>query len=441
MPPRRRFPPPAVRRILGTVIWGAIFGTIFAIAIPFAKVYCVQRKLTATNEMIETGRAAQALPQLQAIESMTYFHAPAVQEIGCQTITCYAQLDSIADAERWAKWMLEREEPAPEKPTVPRSMVQALEFVTAAPNWLCYRFLMHNRTFTWDKWAGYKALMMALGTNRDRQPFMLMAEKIAQQYPGNPVASVHKVAPPVVGDTRPPTPRPVVSRPAPPQHAVVPAPPPNAVWAGLDLYWGIVKTPKASVYNSRGDRFTQLDAGALVDILDIKTIGSNEVAECAFDYDRAHVSGMFIKTSNLEIRPGPLDEASAQEKDLRTRKARISAEIAQCKGDPSSTFPNGDPRAARYEAARAKYDQFREEGKKAQAEMDKSTGARRNQLSDKLRKMKYEEVTIRQELQAAAKALQSAAPSQNNGKNSRLADLKRQLAEVERDLGQFEVKR
>ena len=447
--------------VLGLLLF---LGLVAIVAAPFVEIHRFQTILAQTDALLATGQPTEALRLLAPMEAAVSFHPASLQEFHCQTIRCYVRTDRLTDAARTARWMLEMPAPVPGPARRPRSAIEIPDAIASDADWLCDRILsaLVRDANAWDPWAGYKAFMGEISAHGDQAVLMEWADRLDREHPGNPIVRHVQLggAPRTVAATvEPPRPPPTLARPPrreiasappipapvstsspPPVSLPVPPPPPTASSAAGSerpaAHWGVVSQAQVPVYNRRGDRTMRLAAGTLVDIQAIETISQEQWADCAFTDGGISISGMLVRLADLEVRAGPLADADPKEKDLRVRRIKLAMQIAKLKEE---TVWSGDGEdGVSYRTARERYDSFWKETEELKRQMDRESGARRMQIIDKLRKMKAEEVPLRQQLEAATKALEAArrktAPSDANPE---LSKLEQELQSVERDLGRF----
>ncbi len=238
-----------------------------------------------------------------------------------------------------------------------------------------------------------------------------------------------------IPDTTAPSDPAPVARPTRPDPATKPdAPMPVAP----TRQWGVIKTPGAPVYNRAGKFLRSIEAGTLADILDIRNTAEGQLAICRLLYQGREVPDVLVRTRDLDIRRGDLEQANPREKELRVLHAQLSERIAERTDELARQAKNRNPHARRYEKARDAYLAFARKAEALQKKRDDAQSADRLKYADQLRMMLGQSHSLRQEYEASKKQYDDwnakqgrQAPSTHD---SQLAGLRQRQERIENEL-------
>ncbi len=193
-------------------------------------------------------------------------------------------------------------------------------------------------------------------------------------------------------DVQPPAaqpPAPVATGPTPPAEAAPPETSPTDRWA-------VVANPNAPVYSLQGEFLLAMEAGALLDILDIRHTTEGDLA-IANVVDGHTLSNILIRVESLDLHHGALDQIPVREKNMRIEHAQLSQRIADRKAELAEQARERNPHAKQFEAARKEYLAFHRRAQELTEKRDSAHGAKRMEYADELRKMLAERSRLRNE--------------------------------------------
>lgn len=159
--------------------------------------------------------------------------------------------------------------------------------------------------------------------------------------------------------------------------------------AGLTLVqnWGVIVSPSAPAYSRTGKYLQRIGAGTLLDISELWQTKSGSMALCNAFVASGLLSDVLIYAGDMDMRPGPLSEVSAREKDLRCQLAELLAQRTENLRGSSKTQRTDNPHYAAYAQAQADYVQFWKKARDLQARRDSATGDERSRLIDELARL------------------------------------------------------
>lgn len=168
--------------------------------------------------------------------------------------------------------------------------------------------------------------------------------------------------------------------------------------------WAVVKVPLAGSYDGTGKYQGTLQAGTCLSVLKTAASSAGEVAVCLLPADFAGArSELLVKTADLNIHPGVLEQVDEDRKMLLVREAELEAKLADATEEASDQAVAGNPYAAEYRRIKASYDAFWNRVKDLQKKRDSASSTDRMNYLDQLRGMKGEDVRLGVAYEAAKK--------------------------------------
>jgi hypothetical protein len=196
---------------------------------------------------------------------------------------------------------------------------------------------------------------------------------------------------------------PVASHPEMPSMPSMPSMPdthvtdPSSVAPSTDdtVEWGTTIASAASIYDATGKRLGQVPAGTLLEVKQHKESSAGDLLVCTLIVGgKRRPQAVIVRNRDVIVNRGNLAAASERERALRVQYARILAGIATRKQQLKDGAAGSNPQKQQYVDAAREYKQFAERANRLREEYNTSSGPRRMEVADELRRLKHDEVKI-----------------------------------------------
>jgi hypothetical protein len=444
-----------LKRVLSFYFQAAVIGTILIIILAsLLKAYALRRVLNHEGTFLQAEQYEKAMDMLSKTKEWEpLFPALAIRR-QCLEIRCHARTEGYDTARMVADQMIQIPEsaftlsgfvqnlrtafrqPRSTFDRVQTVMVELESIVNAGMNWSLAR---QNSKFGFSNFTGYEVLLEELvAADRTNQLHAIRAD-LMKRYPDKPMVKnldnyLTQISKQYVG--RPPR---------TPQRRKTAAtesqPQPTVVLTNLPWGWGIVGDAGANLYDNKGAYLRKINRGILLKISELKQSKSGEIAICSFysGDSEADTQQYAVRSNDLELRRGTIAQANPKEIELRLEQNRLSGSIEAMQQEFLQKSGGSNPYTAQYTKAAADYKALADRGIEVRKSFDTASGPDREQYADELRKMKPEEIRLKQTLTASKSNMDSwnANFVSQMQRDPAFINLQSKLAAVEKEISQI----
>lgn len=390
-------------------VWILIVGSLLVVAtIPPQRTRVIQQRIDEVPSLFQDENVDLALANLQQVRPWAQSYPAMLRQLDCEVIRCHVAREDLSAAWQVAMAMLASE---------------PLEAVADTNRWA---LVLNPATDVWNRYfctnipphsAGLDLLESELEQRgnatdlaRFRRARNATEQVAADEMPTEKTAAADTVTQPEI-PSQPAAPEPprseprarkptILSRRSPAPSVRTSAPPPARVQAAPpveidpNLQWGVITAAKAGVYTKKGKRIGDMQAGDIIEVIDVVSTKAGTLAVSEIPDEHGNVQELVIKLSNLQLRPGGLATANPEEVDLRVARGKLLARMDTRRAEIHAARKSRNPHAPEYERQKKKYNDFWDRVKDLQARRDKATGASHVKYADELRQMKGQDVEL-----------------------------------------------
>ena len=166
---------------------------------------------------------------------------------------------------------------------------------------------------------------------------------------------------------------------------------------GTDEQWGIVSSPKASYYTTKGKFIGHLSPGTALTIIKITNTEKGPIAVCR-PFKQKTSDIILTNSDNLTIRNNNINSINKKLEQLYAKQAQLMAEITTIKKQKAKELRRDNPYARKYAICRKEYHDYWRKVKDLTSKRDAATNKNQMDYADKLRLMKGNDIIVANKL-------------------------------------------
>ncbi|MDA0323594.1 MAG: hypothetical protein O2923_12890 [Verrucomicrobia bacterium] len=427
---------------------------IAGITIPLLTIRRIQAVLASSEADIASAvRAGQAITALRQAERDVYSFPVLAHNLNVTLISAYAEASMFDEAQQRAEWLRTAPDMASGRETFVTSPPGPLDNVLKIPNQLCYKLVARGNSqsgpFQWDRWIGYRTMLIQLDRDATRGDYARIASRIDEldaegTFPREIIRTsvvrarsskeiarnLHnlQVYDKKIGEIEPHDSRAadlVADRSVAAEHAL-PA-------------WGVVKSSSSTLFSvtaaDEGKSLVigEVPVGSVVEITRIFAPRSMTLATCRLAAGEYKDKQAILKYETLATFPGPLEEAGDRLPRLESTRARLLLRIDNLK-DGARQRKRSVPAVGRYLRAEKIHKAFYAEIRELMQIADGEVKGDMMKARDRLREMKYEQSEVDAKFQEAKSSYLEWRKGQHNSDAPALTKAREQLAHIESEI-------
>ncbi len=158
--------------------------------------------------------------------------------------------------------------------------------------------------------------------------------------------------------------------------------------------WGVIKV-RANFYDTDGKRLGEVPGGVMIDFMESRKSSKGSMVLCKFLYKGKEHGPYLVRRTDIVLFTGNLTSLSARQRKNLAEYYRIRGLMEERRVEVMQQIAMKNPHYAQYKAAYDRYMEHIETAKELAEQRDQATGLTRSNLDDRLRRMKNEEVVLK----------------------------------------------
>ncbi len=203
--------------------------------------------------------------------------------------------------------------------------------------------------------------------------------------------------------------------------------------------WGLTANHETAIYSINGKLRGHIPAGNMFVVNGRKSSSKGDLLICTITMKGKKYPKTILRSKDAIVYNCNLADTTDAQRSLSTQHAKLLGQISKRESQLKKSTTNKNPYAAQYKQALAEYKTMAKKSNTILKQYNNSTGARRMEFADKLRLIKHDALTSKENYTAAKKQYKGWKTNNSSGNldfsnDQQIISLQQKVAAIERQL-------